>query len=262
MSQEEFDAVQEMLKQHPKPRRAGRMYLLSGLVRCGYCGGAVVGSTRSKKGNRVRFYTCSRYRHQGKTGCRGLSLNATRLEQDIVEYLLKLSKNVEFLDDTQDLIEDIKMLIADTDTEAEIQRIDSRIQELQQQITVLLHMKSATIHEKLQVIDQELVALETRKATVLNQNERQNVTLSNVQRAFEEMLRFEEGWYDLSDEGKQQRLQAVIERVVATKEGAKIRLIVKEGQDLSFLSYQCSKVLNPPLTGSTNVAQRQDVESG
>ena len=44
-------------------------YLLTGLARCGVCGGSLVVRSRSHGGRRAFFYGCTSYHHRGRTVC-------------------------------------------------------------------------------------------------------------------------------------------------------------------------------------------------
>lgn len=77
-------------KQSPQPAR--RRYLLSGLVRCGTCGGTLL----SQNSRGIRRYACSRA--PGATGCGRLSVNAVKLEEAVVAAILVRLDAPEFAD--------------------------------------------------------------------------------------------------------------------------------------------------------------------
>lgn len=52
-----------------RPPRSSAKYLLSGLLRCGQCGGSMEARTRSHGATRVLFYGCSAYHQKGRTVC-------------------------------------------------------------------------------------------------------------------------------------------------------------------------------------------------
>ena len=69
-----FNAVQALLQSRSPKRQPPRVVngptFLAGLVRCGYCGAAMIQNTG--KGGRYRYYCCSRKLKEGPSGCRGL----------------------------------------------------------------------------------------------------------------------------------------------------------------------------------------------
>ena len=107
ITQEQFDHVQSVLASNQKPRRSGRVYLLSGLVKCGLCNGAMVGYSFRRKQAYYAYYGCNNWKVFGKSYCRGVNWNATKLENFVIEELQKLSTNYEFLTDKQKHIEEL-----------------------------------------------------------------------------------------------------------------------------------------------------------
>ncbi len=75
-------------KRNPAPhRRRGSRYLLSGLVRCARCGGAMNGRTNHAKGHKYHYYECSRRRRSGD--CEALAIPQTVLENAVKEQLIQ-----------------------------------------------------------------------------------------------------------------------------------------------------------------------------
>ncbi|MBZ0271366.1 recombinase family protein [bacterium] len=89
-------------------------YLLSGLIKCGLCGGSMAGYNHPKKGvggGAWSYYRCSWRQQKGASVCSGLTFDRRRTEQKIVEALahwatdpepvvkqaLKLISNKEFI---------------------------------------------------------------------------------------------------------------------------------------------------------------------
>ena len=70
-----FGAVQKRLKRQQRDtsplRQKGQRFLLTGLLKCGHCGYAMIGYhwNRKKTGERVKMYTCSSHHFQGKKVC-------------------------------------------------------------------------------------------------------------------------------------------------------------------------------------------------
>jgi len=98
LSIEEWSQLQERLsirRENPRGKAHSSEYLLSGIARCGHCGGPMSGKVgASWKGRRYRNYYCSRAMHS-----RGLCSvynghSAPRLETAVVEYLGQFSDPV------------------------------------------------------------------------------------------------------------------------------------------------------------------------
>ncbi len=107
ISEELFDKVQKLIEERqPKNTPAqvtASQYLLSGLMRCGKCGGAygVTGYGRKRK---YAYYNCINYSKKGKKVCPGRRLRADELDREIIGRVRKLV----FSDDNmRKLVDDI-----------------------------------------------------------------------------------------------------------------------------------------------------------
>ena len=82
IDQETFDIVQTRMKaRNPKvtpPQVVGGPTLLTGLIHCAKCGGAM--TIRTGKRERYRYYTCSTKARQGPTGCTGMTVPMEKLD--------------------------------------------------------------------------------------------------------------------------------------------------------------------------------------
>lgn len=88
----EFEAVQAALVQRsPRvtpPRVVTGPILLTGLVFCSHCGGAMTLRTgTSRNGTVHRYYSCSTNIRVGKTGCTGYSIRMDALDEVVVDHL-------------------------------------------------------------------------------------------------------------------------------------------------------------------------------
>jgi DNA invertase Pin-like site-specific DNA recombinase len=89
IDQATFDAVQAHLKaRSPKvqhPQVVGGPTLLTGLIHCAKCGGAM--TIRTGKGGRYRYYTCSTRARQGPTACEGMTVPMEKLDDLVAAHL-------------------------------------------------------------------------------------------------------------------------------------------------------------------------------
>ena len=89
ISAEKFDAVQHLLKQRsPKitaPRIVNGPTLLTGIAKCGTCGGGM--TLRTGKGGRYRYYSCNSRMSEGKTACKGRNVPMAKLDDLVIEHL-------------------------------------------------------------------------------------------------------------------------------------------------------------------------------
>ena len=89
VSKEMFDAVQQSMRERApnvqRPGRVGSTYLLSGLLKCGLCDRAYIG--QKAKGGKFAYYICGTLYRDGAGTCEARYLNATRVEDFIVEKI-------------------------------------------------------------------------------------------------------------------------------------------------------------------------------
>ncbi len=88
---ETFEAVQKLLKaRNPKvmPARViSGPTMLTGLIHCAKCGGAM--TIRTGKGRPYRYYACSMKARQGPTACEGMAVPMEKLDDLVVNHLEK-----------------------------------------------------------------------------------------------------------------------------------------------------------------------------
>ena len=89
IDRETFDAVQALLKaRNPKTTPARVISgptLLTGLIHCGRCGGAM--TIRTGKGGRYRYYACSMKARQGPTACEGMAVPMEKLDDLVASHM-------------------------------------------------------------------------------------------------------------------------------------------------------------------------------
>jgi len=91
IEQDLFDDLQTSLKANGRPRawREASTYLLTGLVRCGLCGGRMIGMTcKGGNGQPHRYYRCVRRVQKGPSVCKGLTCRAGELEEVVVSQIV------------------------------------------------------------------------------------------------------------------------------------------------------------------------------
>lgn len=89
IDRETFDTVQALLKaRHPKVTPSAVISgptLLTGLIHCAKCGGAM--TIRTGKGGRYRYYACSMKARQGPTACKGMAVPMDELDDLVASHL-------------------------------------------------------------------------------------------------------------------------------------------------------------------------------
>lgn len=97
ITQELFDIVQTKIKENETKFNQGRKFNaakhpLTGLIKCGKCGGIMICQKRTNKKKNgekkeYRYYVCSTYHRKGRHICDQANINADNLEQSVAEVI-------------------------------------------------------------------------------------------------------------------------------------------------------------------------------
>ncbi len=110
VNDETFAAAQRILKERGESQALKRGhpadYLLSGVVRCGQCGHAYIGTAATGRSRRYHYYTCStRYRYGTRT-CGADRLPKDELEEAVLEQMVELYRDSELIADALAQLQD------------------------------------------------------------------------------------------------------------------------------------------------------------
>jgi len=108
IDQDLWDRVQATLYDRPSlgsawsgmkhPQRVHSPHLLTGLVRCAYCGAAIIGRTCNTGRHRNwRFYECGTKNRQGRGSCEAKTIPALRIERAVMDAVYEDILNIDFL---------------------------------------------------------------------------------------------------------------------------------------------------------------------
>jgi site-specific DNA recombinase len=267
VDQEAFARAQELLKRPAARRRqVGRneRYLLSGLVRCGACGGAMTPASTRKSGRTYRYYRCARRDRGGPEACGAPALPAAALEnfvrarlrecalvpelfeQALAAFGARLAEAAEALGQERSaLAKQLARLEADeARLEAELER--GKGGEAQGPLAVRLgEAREELAAGRLRVADGE------RKVALAAGARRDATWASGV---LAEPAAF---WGALSLENERRLLGALLDRIVVDLEGGGVELVFAfgalvagavGGQATAPAAYACGGA-DPPLAG-------------
>lgn len=84
ISEADFQKVQALRKSKQSGSQwVTRRYILQKKLRCPHCGCVLTPQHTLNKGNIYHYYSCSKYSAGGKVHCPGITLNATKIEEDV-----------------------------------------------------------------------------------------------------------------------------------------------------------------------------------
>ncbi|MDE2780669.1 MAG: recombinase family protein [Chloroflexota bacterium] len=140
VSRELFDAVHQGLHERAptvqQPGRVGSQYLLSGLLRCGVCGRSY--SAQGAKSGQFAYYVCSSLFREGAGACTARYLNATKVEDLVIEKVRERILTEETITELVTLVaEEIDALAGEvngrlTAINSELSDVETRLENLYQ----------------------------------------------------------------------------------------------------------------------------------
>ncbi len=140
VSRELFDAVQQGLHERApavaRPGRVGSQYLLSGLLRCAVCGKSY--SAQGAKSGQFAYYVCSSLFREGAGACTARYLNASKVEDLVIEKVRERILTEETITELVTLVaEEVDNLAGEvngrlTAITAELSDVETRLENLYQ----------------------------------------------------------------------------------------------------------------------------------
>lgn len=230
-----FTEVQKILKKNQgKPTKPGRIYLLSGILKCGLCGGAMSGYTFTRKDNdhSYSYYKCSQHLSKGSVKCRGLSIPALQLEEFVINEIKKISESKTFLSDKKKMIDILKRKIKDEGRLIDTNTMNQRIGELEKRNKTLLDkLEKGLIEDKAFQLryeknKSEIGSLEAEKNRIHDSDEGNKSAIIDLESSFDAINSFGSQWDFLDTTGKKMRIKSITKEIRATKERVEIDLYV------------------------------------
>ena len=232
-----FDRAQRILeRQKREPRRKMSEYLLSGLVRCGHCGGSLNGYTQRKKtaaGEKLySYYKCHTNQSKGRSVCSGTAINKERLEKLVIDKILSLSESKGFKIDAKKALEEFNK---------RIKKEDKPLREGKKR----LEMRNADIERKkrslLECLEDKAIDKETykKRTTELNEEFEKNQTRlygidsklndmgiedMSFKSVYEALRDFKSSWDHLEYIGKKDLLWALVSKITVKEKEINVEL--------------------------------------
>jgi site-specific DNA recombinase len=135
ITEELFDRVQLIVRQrdYVKPERTGEIFILSGLLKCGVCGGSMCGAYAiNPQGKRYNYYKCHNHQSKGNAICKGNSVRQDYIEEQVLEevsnYAIQFEEN------------ETKNILTKQNKTDELKRIETNIRNIEQRRQKLLSL--------------------------------------------------------------------------------------------------------------------------
>jgi DNA invertase Pin-like site-specific DNA recombinase len=225
LSPEEWQRLRERRRirgEAPRGKAHSSEYLLSGIARCGHCGGPMVGKVGySYKGKQYRNYYCSR-----ATKSRGLcpvynGHSVAKLENAILKYLGEFSN--------PNKVRQYLATAEKQDTEkyeVELRGVEKRLADLESQFLTQLDglLKRKVLSEQEfvkanEVARSQKAELEARRAELANQLKHARASEALVEKIPLAIKTFEEAFHSLEVRQQKAQLQTILKAAHICKDG-------------------------------------------
>jgi DNA invertase Pin-like site-specific DNA recombinase len=217
-----FERVGEMLDAAAgRPRSAPRnsQYLLTGLLRCGSCGGAMTSASTYRRGREYRYYRCTTRDKKGRSACSARPLAGGAIEAFVVDRIRESAQAEGFAEEVQAQLAS-RIETRRAALQAERAELPKRVGRLSTNSHVLLEKlmeasagERAAIEERLAAVRDELDRTEHR----LHEVEHAVDALSDTEHEVEAVARllrdFDPVWNALTPENRARLVHELLEYV-------------------------------------------------
>ncbi|MFH0932762.1 MAG: recombinase family protein [Nitrospirota bacterium] len=231
-AQESLDSISR------KPTRAFRTYLLSGLLRCGKCGGPMHGYTFAKKssGKAYSYYKCHNYGSKGTTVCTGMTVPARELEDFVVQTLNDLSKDKPFLQDKEKMLAFLREEAKPKKRKENLERLRRNEKDLEARLETLLEkLESGLIDDldfkrRYEKIKAQLNENRLAQEKISDSGDQSQVAYDALKASFEEIYSFGKNWEFLDDQTRARKISTIVKKIKVHEEKIEMQvyLDVKE----------------------------------
>lgn len=167
LSRKVFYEVQEIMsnQRHTPPKSKSSQYLLTSLIKCGYCGASMYGHTfndKRKAGRVYRYYRCNSHLQKGSSICKGNTIEVGYLENALFEELKKFRVNPQALEEK---IKEHNLQYLDTVGPLKMQQkhLENKISKFDEKTTRLFSLYEDAIISKREFAERKTVLDEQRR---------------------------------------------------------------------------------------------------
>lgn len=222
ITEELFKQAQDILdSRYRKPTRAFRTYLLSGLLKCGKCGGPMHGYTFAKKssGKVYTYYKCHNRGSKGPTVCTGMTVPAKELEDFVVHTLTDLSKDKPFLQDKEKMLAVLREEAQPGRREENLERLEKAEKEIETKIETLLEKLESGLIEDLDFsrryerLKEQLKENRLSQEKISDTGDLGRVAYGALNASFEEIASFGKNWEFLDAHARASKISTIVKEI-------------------------------------------------
>lgn len=244
-----------------------RIYILSGILRCGECGSPLVG--QASHGQSAVHRYCGHNKAFRKSDCRGHRISAKAVEEVILEYLWAAVRDAGYLQRIEKNVRDMRNVRA-LDSARDKRAYRSELANVQTRIVNLLLMQGqSTRPEALKQVMKTFEALCKQKSDLevklsrLNERSARNELVSESTQVIAQRLHeFERGFRKAKGSMKKRLLRKVLKQVVVTSEGLSIFMSLADGEEIPNHQLKLVRVPGPESEKKSALALTRKASGG
>ncbi|MDD2689827.1 MAG: recombinase family protein, partial [Candidatus Omnitrophica bacterium] len=250
-----FKKVQEIVKkQSVEPRRKLSEYLLSSLVRCGFCNGSMNGYSQKKDNQIYSYYKCHNSMSKGKSVCKGNALNKTLLEKIVIDKILSsvdkskidIKKALDIYN--REVKDKINPLKSEKETlEKRNEGIDLKKKTLLEKLEDRI-IDNQTYKNRVSELEEELAKNRERIFKIDVELNDKNVESISFELVYEKIRDFKKAWHTLDYTAQKDLLYTLISKIIVKDEQIDISLFFLPSLFSSNLEYHTGRGSLQPLT--------------
>jgi DNA invertase Pin-like site-specific DNA recombinase len=258
---EAFRGAQERLSTFAERRGSVRneAYLLTGMLRCGVCGGSMTSSTTRRNGHEYRYYGCRTRSDRGKEACAARRVSAKPLEDMVVQRLRQEASR-------PGLVREIKKELATQVTERrkqvasdrerlprELTRLRAEAERLQVAIGRTTGEVREGFAERLLSLTEQIASNQERFERIEGEAGALEEFDANAEWVVEALGRFDGVWDVMTLESRRRLLHALVASVTYNDATGTLKT------ELSLVRQpKSSAVTGRPMAGGTNDCRQQE----
>ena len=237
VGEETFNTAQDILKQQYKePRRKFSEYLLSGLIRCGYCGGSLngYGQQRIRKGKLEQYfyYKCHNHASKGNSVCKGMAIRRQLIEDAVVKTIMLLWRDEDYKIKAKKALEEYNAQAENgrSPLNTELDTLRKRNNAIEDKLRILLenlenrYIDGATYKSRSKELIGELESNKSRVSAIESQLNSIQTNVVTFEAVCDALKNFELCWDGLELPQKKDLLASIIQNITVYKDRAEIKL--------------------------------------
>lgn len=244
VTEDDFWEAQTLLEEAQKLERVrlegaeDRFYVLTGTLRCGECGGPLVGKTAHGEKSIHRYY-----QHTNASignGCKIQRVVAPAIEEAVIKYIWNATKDAGYLDKLETrLVENQNVRSLDKAKEKRALKLELSESQAKIENLLLMRVQSGVGSDSLKWMTETFEALSIEKAALVErlsrleeQSDAREFVKESIEGVSKNLNDFKRGFVKAKGSLKKRLVRRLLKQVVLTSEGLLVFMYLADGSDI------------------------------